>query len=387
VAVLSFDGKIQLLSLALSLIAADVPIGPKDRERFSEPLEGPGWAAIARMVVQLGRAQGEIAVAFEKVAGGGVPVREAKLREIHDEACSNPVTLTRFATASSFIRAETFAWSGGEWGIGDPMAVVALNRTLAGHVEAFCDPCLMLDAVAKALEQFAVDALAGALAARLRIVASAYRAAWLRRKFDAALLESGANGLWRSDERPMSAVERLVRKEIAYGERIRLARNAAASDRVNRDALLMEKVAAYEAAGFDLSALAIEDQRRFAAKALFTRDGRLRLVVGREDVAMALAMQRAGEGFGDQPVARVLAMNANAIDTVSGACLSMLGRSGELEIAIALNVDQIALNARACDEAGDRRAVADLETAIVATRRALLRLEGGARAELASEVA
>lgn len=381
---LSFDGKIQLLSLALNLIAADVPIGPKDRERFSDPLEGPGWAAVARMIVQLGCARGDIATAFEKVAGGGPPVRDGKLREIHDEACANALTLTRFATASSFIRAETFAWSGGEWGIGDPSAVAELNRTLAGYVERICDPCMMLDVVAGALGPFAVDPFVGALAARLRVVASAYRAAWLRRKFDAVLVGSGANGRWRSDERCVSAVERLVRDEFAYGERIRLARNASAQDRENRDAILMEKLAGYEAAGFDLSGLVLEDRRRLAAKAVFTRDGRLRLVVRREEVAAAAER---GCGTGREPVDRVLAMNANAIDMASGACLGTLAHAREMEIAIAFNVDQLALNACACGEEGDRRAAADLEAAILATRRALLRLEGGARAEPVTEVA
>ncbi|MBX3528955.1 MAG: hypothetical protein KF904_22355, partial [Rhodoblastus sp.] len=96
---LSFAGKLQRLCLALDLVGAGMAIGIKDRERYIDPLLGPGWESVARAIVQRAAAPVWLASAFEDVVGGDGVVSEAVLATLHDEACQSAVGLGQFATA------------------------------------------------------------------------------------------------------------------------------------------------------------------------------------------------------------------------------------------------------------------------------------------------
>ena len=86
---LSFAGKLQRLCLALDLVGAGMAIGIKDRERYIDPLLGPGWESVARAIVQRAAAPVWLASAFEDVVGNLVrnaiqtSVRQAPGQPVH----------------------------------------------------------------------------------------------------------------------------------------------------------------------------------------------------------------------------------------------------------------------------------------------------------------
>lgn len=373
---LSFAGKLQRLCLSLDLVGAGVAIGIKDRERYIEPLLGPGWEAVARAIVQRAAAPVWLASAFEEVVGGDGVVSEAVLATLHNEACQSGVVLGHFATASSMVRACTVFWAPKGWGLGaeDQFVAGALNDAASRYIAEERPPCGFRAAVDEVAARYGVCRDNEAVGVRLALLSSAYRSVWLRRAVEAALAESGGpKGKSRLRDSQLSLK---LRDEAAFVAKTRTLRTSDGVERARRRARLDERIEFYCSVGFDLSGLDEEARRRLVSKGVFARDGKLRLLVDRRLVREAVAI--VGPVSDQAPaIVRFLHENRRAIDMPDGECLEELALHSAGDVAIIFNCEALAVAAAGRDANADERAARDLDEVLFETRRAMLRIEPG----------
>jgi len=374
VAALSFAGKLHRLCLALELVGAGMPIGTKDRERYLDPMLGPGWEAVARAIVQRGVAPAGLEAVFEEVAGGAGRVSEAVLAALHDEACFSAVAWVVFATASSMVRAGSVLWTPKAWGLSETDRVVAdrLNETASRYISERRRPAGLRLALGDAACEAGVCEPDAALAARMGVLASAYRCAWLREAVEAALAECGAK---RSlPDFGDSLFARNLRGEIQFVAKTRVARTSDGIERARRRARLEERVQFYADREFDLRGLGEEERCRLAAKGVFWRDGKLRLLVERRFLLEAAA--NVAQPSAQAPaMVRFLCENRTAIDMPAGERLEDLAEQQSSETWVVFNCEALMARARKRDPESDASAARDLDAALFEARRTMLRLD------------